>query len=87
MIKFKRIVAHDTLLAYSDFNVDFKTHTDASKFKLGAVIREKGKPNYLYSRKLTDAQKTYTITKEGLLSIIETLKEFRTILIDKISKI
>ena len=36
---------------------------------------------YLYSRKLTDAQQRYTITERGLLSIVETLKDFITILL------
>ena len=36
--KIKRIVARDTLLTYPDFNENFKTHTDASAFQLGAVI-------------------------------------------------
>ena len=35
----------------------------------------------LYSRKLTDAQQIYTVTEIYFLSIFETLKEFRTILL------
>ena len=58
--KIKRIVAHDTLLTYPDFNETFKIHTDASAFQLGAVIIQKGKTIAFYSRKLTDAQKCYT---------------------------
>ena len=58
----KRIVAHDTLLVYLDFNEEFKIHIDASDLQLLAVIRQKGKPIALYSRKLTDAQKRYTVT-------------------------
>ena len=42
--KIKRILAHDTLLTYPDFNETFKIHTDASAFLLGAVIIQKGKP-------------------------------------------
>ena len=34
----KRIVAHDILLSYLDFNLEFKIHTDARKFQLGVVI-------------------------------------------------
>ena len=34
-----------------DFNEEFKIHTDASKFQLGAVIIQKGKTIALYIRK------------------------------------
>ena len=64
----------DTLITYLDFNENFKIHTDARNFKLGAVILRKGKPIALYSRKRTEAQKRYTVTERELLSIIKTLK-------------
>ena len=51
-----RIVDHYNLLTSPDFNGTFKIHTDASAFQLGAVISNKLKPIYLYSRKLTNAQ-------------------------------
>ena len=79
--KIKRIVARDTLLTYPDFNGKFKIHTDARVFQLGAVLRYKDKPIALYIRKITDAQQQYTLTEREILSIIETLKEFRTILL------
>ena len=49
------------------------------------VVIQKGKPIAFYSSKLTDSQKIYTVTEKELLSIVGTLKEFRTILIGKIS--
>ena len=58
----KRIVARDTLLAYTYFNEEFKIHTNTSNFQLGEFIKHKGKPIALYSRKLTDTQKIYTAT-------------------------
>ena len=36
--KIKRIVAHDTLLTYPDFNENFKMHTDDIALQLGGVI-------------------------------------------------
>ena len=39
----KRIVAHNTLLNYLNFNEKFKIHTDDSKPQLGAVASQKGK--------------------------------------------
>ena len=58
----KRIVARDTLLIYPYFNEEFKVHTDASDFQLGAVISKKGKPIDFYSGTITGAQRGYIIT-------------------------
>ena len=77
----KKIVGRDVLLAYPDFTKEFVIHTDASKAQLGGVISQEGKPIAFYSRKLTPAQINYTTTERELLSIVETLKEFRTILL------
>ena len=67
-------MARETLLTYPDFNENFKIHTNASDFKLGAVIHPKGKPIAFYIRKRTEYQQRYTVTERELLSIIETTK-------------
>jgi UDP-N-acetyl-D-mannosaminuronic acid transferase (WecB/TagA/CpsF family) len=77
----KRIMARETILAYPNFNKPFEIHTDASAHQLGAVISQDGKPIAFYSRKLTETQSRYTTTERELLSIVEVLKEFRTILL------
>ena len=77
----KRIIAKEVLLAYPDFSEPFEIHTDASHTQLGAVISQKGKPIAFYSRKLKPEQTRYTTTERELLSIVETLKEFRNILL------
>ena len=69
------------LLSYPDFNQPFEIHTNASHTQLGAVISQKNKPIAFYSRKLQLAQRWYTTTVHELLSIIETLKEFKNILL------
>ena len=77
----KRLASKETLLAYPDFNETFDIHTDASHTQLGAVISQRGKPIAFYSRKLNSAQTRYTTTERELLAIVETLKEFRNILL------
>jgi transposase InsO family protein len=77
----KRVMAKETLLHYPDFNKPFEIHTDASHYQIGAVITQDNKPIAFYTRKLRDGQHNYTTTERELLAIVETLKEFRTILL------
>ena len=79
--KIKQIVAHNTLLTYLNFNETFKINANASVFQLGAVISKKGKPIAFYSRKITYSSQRYTVMEGELLSIVETLTEFRSVLL------
>jgi hypothetical protein len=74
-------VSKETLLAFPDFEKEFHVYTDASNKQLGAVVMQEGKPLAFYSRKLNSAQTRYTTGEQELLSIVETLKEFRDILL------
>ncbi|OWZ04667.1 Pol Polyprotein [Phytophthora megakarya] len=55
-------------------------YTDASQHQLGGVIMQKGKPLAFWSRKCTTTQEQYTMNKKELLSVVEMLREFRSIL-------
>ena len=77
----KKIMAKETILNYPKFGQPFEIHTDASDRQLGSVIAQDGKPLAFYSRKLSSAQRNYTTTEQELLSIVETLKELRNILL------
>eukprot|EP00957_Ditylum_brightwellii_P089887 6845432-Ditylum_brightwellii.AAC.1 len=79
--KAKQISSQEVLLAYPDFNIPFEIHTDASDIQLGAAISQWGMPIAFYSFKLNSAQKNYTTTEQELLAIVETLKEFKNILL------
>ena len=71
----------EVLCAYPDFSKPFVVHTEARKTQIGAVISQEGKPIAFFSRKLNKAQLNYTVTEKEILSIIETIKEFRNILL------
>lgn len=77
----KKIISREVLLSYPDFSKPFDIHTDASHTQLGAVLSQNNKPLAFYSRKLNPAQTRYTTTERELLAIVETLKEFRNILL------
>lgn len=79
--RIKKVISRETLLTFPDFNKEFHIYTDASDYQLGAVIMQENKPLAFYSRKLNGAQRRYTTGEQELLSIVETLKEFKNILL------
>jgi len=79
--KVKEVISSETLLAFPDFTKPFHVHVDASDIQLGGVISQDNKPIAFYSRKLTPTQQNYTTSEREMLSVVETLKEYRNILL------
>jgi RNase H-like domain found in reverse transcriptase len=70
------------MLSFPDFNKPFEIHMDASDIQLGPVIMQDCKPVAFYSRKLNPgAQWNYTTGKREILSLVETLRAYRNILL------
>ena len=69
------------MITYPDFDEEFKINTNARDFQSGAVISQNIKTITFYSKKVTNAKKSYTVSEKEMLGIFETLKEFRTILL------
>ena len=69
--------AKDNDLAFPDYSQGFEIYTDSSKFQLGAIITQNNRPLVFFSRKLNTAQQKYSVTKQELLAIVETLKGFK----------
>ncbi len=59
---------------------EFEIYTDVLSRQLGVVITQGNKPIAFFSRKLTEMQQLYSVTKIELLAVVETLKEFKGML-------
>ena len=76
----KRTLAEEVILAYPNYEEVFEIYTDASQRQLGAVIVQDNRPLAFFLRKLNDPQLKYSITELELLSIVECLREFKSML-------
>jgi hypothetical protein len=68
-------------LAYPYYLQGFEICTVSSKFQLGAKITQNNRPLAFFGRKLSQMQQKYSLTNQELLAIVETLKEFKDMLL------
>ncbi len=74
-------------MANSDYSKVFDIYTDASSKQLGAVITQDNRPIAFFGQKLSTTQRKYSVTKIELLAIVETLKEFKAMLLGQSIKV
>ncbi len=75
------LITANALAAYPDHNNWFAIYTDTSDFQLGACITQEGRPVAYFLHKLKKSQQNYTTMKKDMLSIVETLEEFQSMLL------
>jgi RNase H-like domain found in reverse transcriptase len=85
---FKRVqeaVMRNTMLSYPDYSLPFEVFCDALKYQVGTIIAQKThkgyKPVAFFAAKMTPAQRRYIVTEQELLSMVMTLKKYRTMLL------
>lgn len=77
----KKEMGWEILLSNPNFAEPSHIYTDASNFQQGYVIIQDRKPLAFFSPELNSAQCNYTTGELELLSIVETLKEFKNIVL------
>lgn len=77
----QRAFAEAVLLSFPDFEKPFDVYADASGTQLGGLIMQGVKILACYSRSLNKHQLNYTTMELELLSVVELLKEYRTMLL------
>lgn len=80
--RIKGLLTTTPVLSNPDFSKKFFLHCDASEYGIGAglvQLDENGveKPIAYMSRKLTTAQRNYSVTEKECLATIEAIKKFR----------
>ena len=84
--KLKNCVKKQGLL-FSIFNITFNIHNEARNFQLVVVVLKEQKPVALIYRKLMETEKRCTTTEDKIISILENLKEFCSILLSNNSMV
>jgi putative transposase len=76
----KKIVSRNIMLSFPDYSKPFEIHVDASDKQLGAVLKQGNNTLAFFSKKLNPHQLNYSVGEKEMLSMVEALKEFRTMI-------
>ena len=81
----KQKLIHFTTLSYPDWTKQFILDSDCSGQAIGAVLAQKDddnteRPIAFYSKKLSDSQRKYSVTKQEMLALVSAIRHFHTYL-------
>lgn len=77
----KAALARNVWLAFPDYTRTFHVFADASGKQIGGVILQGKRIIACFSRSMTETQRKYSTMEWELLSVVELLKEYRTMLL------
>jgi hypothetical protein len=77
----KAIVSQEVMLSFPDYSQPFELYVDASDKQLGAVLMQGEKALAFFSKKLNACQEKYGVGEKEMLSVVEALKQFRTMIL------
>ncbi|KAL3534954.1 hypothetical protein ACH5RR_003415 [Cinchona calisaya] len=77
--KLKEAMTQEPVLALPDFSKTFEVETDASDFAIGGVLMQEGHPVAYESRKLSEAERRYTVQEKEMTAVVHCLRTWRHI--------
>ncbi|KAL3499013.1 hypothetical protein ACH5RR_041745 [Cinchona calisaya] len=75
--KLKDAMTQEPVLALPDFSKAFEVETDASDFAIGGVLMQEGHPVAYESRKLSEAERRYTVQEKEMTAVVHCLRTWR----------
>ena len=77
----KQVMAKEKMLSFLDYIENFDVYTDVSGYQMGGVVIQNKLLLAFFLRKFSIAQIKYTTTEQEVIGIVETLKQYRTMLL------
>ena len=78
----KKVIAREVSLTFLDCNKPFHSCSGASKFQIGAVLSQGGRPIAFHSKKLLESQLNCSVGEKEMLAMVATLHEFKNVLLN-----
>ena len=73
----KRTLCDKVVLDHPNYELPFVIFTDASKYGVGAVLTQNGRPLWFASRSLTDTEQNYDVREQEAIAVLFGLEKFK----------